>query len=56
MGIVEKNHLFNKTVKNSKKAKHSFVGACITHYPKPVRFNNTTKSVAIFVERFFIVF
>ena len=56
MGLVEKTVYFLKTVKNSKKAKHSFVGACITHYHKPVRFNNSTKSVAIFVERLFIVF
>ena len=27
---------FSKTVKNSKKAKHSSVDACITHCPKPV--------------------
>ena len=40
-----KNRLFSKTVKNSKKAKHSFVDACITHCPKPVRFNNSQQKV-----------
>ena len=40
-----KNRLFSKTVKNSKKAKHSFVHASITHCPKPVRFNNSQQKV-----------
>ena len=39
-GSSWKNHLFSKTITNSKKAKHSFVDAYITHCPKPVRFNN----------------
>ena len=34
-----------KTVKNSKKAKDSFVDACITHCPNPFRFNNSQQKV-----------
>ena len=33
LGLVEKAVYFLKQEKNSKKAKHSFVDACITHCP-----------------------
>ena len=55
-GSSWKNRLFFKTVNNSKKAKHSFVDACITRYPKPVRFNNSQQKVLSFLFKDFLLF
>ena len=38
------------------KAKHSFVGACITHFPKPVRFNNSQQKVLPILLQDFLLF
>ena len=46
---------FSKTVKNSKKAKHSSVDACITHCPKPARFNNSQQKVLSVQQNFHTV-
>ena len=51
LGLVEK-----KKIQNSKKAKHSFVDACITHCPKPVRFNNSQQKVLPFLFKDFLLF
>ena len=51
-----KSGLFSKTVKNSKKAKHSLVDACITHCPKPDRFNNSQQKVLPFLFKDFLLF
>ena len=56
LGLVEKVIYFRKKVKNSKKAKHSFVDACITHCPKPVRFNNSQQKVLPFLFKDFLLF
>ena len=53
---VWKNRWFSKTVKNSKKAKHSFVDAFITHCPKPLRFNNSQQKVLPFCFKTFYCF
>ena len=55
-GSSWKNRLFSKTVKNSKKAKHSFVDASITYYPKPIRFNNSQQKVLPFLFKDFLLF
>ena len=47
-------HLLKKIVLQM--AKHSFVGACITHYPKPVRFNNSQQKVLPFLLKDFLLF
>ena len=56
LGLVEKVIYFRKKVKNSKKAQHSFVDACITHCPKPVRFNNSQQKVLPFLFKEFLLF
>ena len=55
-GSGRKSGLFSKTVKNSKKAKHSLVDACITHCPKPDRFNNSQQKVLPFLFKDFLLF
>ena len=54
-GSSWKNRLFSRTVKNSKKAKHSFVGAWITHYPKPVRCYDSQQQVLPFLLEDFLL-
>ena len=43
-------------IKPFNKAKHSFVDACITHCPKPVRFNNSQQKVLPFLFKDFLLF
>ena len=55
-GSSLKNRIFPKNVKNSKKAKHSFVDTSITLCPKPVRFNNSQQKVLPFSFKDFLLF
>ena len=45
-------HWLKKTV--LEKAKHSFIGSCIKHYLKPVRFNNSQQKVLPFLLKDFL--
>jgi len=56
LGLVEKAVYFLKQLKNSKKAKHSLVDACIAHCSKPVRFNNSQQKVLQFLFKDFLLF
>ena len=47
-------HWLKKTV--LEKAKHSFIGSCIKHYHKPVRFNNSQQKVLPFLLKDFLLF
>ena len=52
LGLVEKAVYFLKQLK-IQEAKHSFLDACITHCPKPVRFNyNAQQKVLPFLFNF----
>ena len=53
---VWKNRWFSKTVKNSKKAKHSFVDACITHCPKLVPLTKSNTVLNVFLSYFWKLF
>ena len=55
-GSSGENRLFSKTKKNSKKAKHSFVDAYITHCPKLIRFNNSQQTMLPFLLKTFYCF
>ena len=56
LGLVEKAVYFLKQLKNSKKATHSFVDACIAHCLKPVRFNNSQQKGLPFLFKDFLLF